>query len=43
MLVKGYHIAVADGVFAQLMTELGIEWPETSPTEEPVKKTGINS
>lgn len=31
---KGCHVAVADGVFAQLMGELGIERPEMPPTEE---------
>ena len=30
--VKGCHVAVADGVFAQLMAELGIERPEDVPT-----------
>ena len=29
---KGCHIAVADGVFAQLMEELGIEPPQDAPT-----------
>jgi hypothetical protein len=34
MPIKGCHVAVADGVFAQLMNELGIERPDMPPTEE---------
>lgn len=32
---KGCHIAVADGVFAQLMEELGIPRPDDVPREDP--------
>jgi hypothetical protein len=34
MPVKGCRVAVADGVFAQLMGELGIELPAMPLTEE---------
>ena len=34
MPVKGCHVAVADGVFARLMEELGIERPDDVPTIE---------
>lgn len=37
MPVKGCHVAVAVGVFAQLMGELGIERPETPPTMNALK------
>ncbi len=35
--VKGSHIAVADGVFAQLMGELGIEKPDDVPKMDGLK------
>ena len=34
MPVRGCHVAVADGVFAQLMGELGIERPDDLPRME---------
>jgi hypothetical protein len=37
MPVKGCHIAVADGVFAQLMGELGIERPDDVPKLDGLK------
>jgi hypothetical protein len=37
MPVKGCHIAVADGVFAQLMGELGIERPDDVPNMDGLK------
>ena len=37
MPVKGSHAAVADGVFAQLMEELGIERPDMPPTMDALK------
>jgi len=37
MPVKGCHIAVADGVFAKLMGELGIDKPDNAPTLEGIK------
>jgi hypothetical protein len=37
MSVKGCHVAVADGVFAQLMEELGIERPDMPPTMDALK------
>jgi hypothetical protein len=37
--VVGCHIAVADGVFAQLMSELGIERPDDVPRDEGGKTT----
>ena len=37
--VKGYHIAPADGVFANLMTELGIKRPQAEPLPSEKTKT----
>lgn len=37
MPVKGCHIAVADGVFAKLMAEFGIERPDDVPTMDGLK------
>jgi hypothetical protein len=37
MPVVGCHLKVADGLFAQLMGELGIERPADVPTDTPIK------
>lgn len=34
----GCHIAVADGVFARLMDELGIERPDDDPRDKGIKR-----
>jgi len=34
----GCHIAVADGVFARLMDELGIERPDDDPRDKEIKR-----
>lgn len=38
MPVRGSHVAVADGVFAQLMKELGLERPDDVPRMSGLKK-----
>jgi len=37
MPVKGCHVAVADGVFAQLLGELGVERPDMPPTMDALR------
>ena len=39
MPVRGYHVAPADGVFADLMKELGIERPQAEPQSSEKTKT----